>query len=196
MIRLGLSKQLPAMSNCFGGRGADGGDARGDVRTDAHLAGWWVRALAYILDWCLAGIPSFVLIEVYPQGTPGRLIGYLLIPSVTITYGAILIGHYGRTVGMRLLHIRAIDGATGRTVARRDAWVRALTAFALYGLTDWILLLVEWGRPTGWSSHHHPIVGTFEVVQLVLDLTLLMPIWDTNNQTLQDKSVGSIVVEW
>jgi hypothetical protein len=171
-------------------------ESRGPVTTDRQLAGWWTRVWAYLLDGCIAGLPGFLLIELYHQGSVGRLIGYLLVPLVSVVYAAILIGLYGRTLGMRLLRIRAIHGATGRDVTRRDAWRRAITAFALYQLVDSILLVVEWSQPTGWSAHHHSIVTAFDVVQLALYLMLLMPIWDSRNQTLQDKAVGSLVVVW
>jgi hypothetical protein len=146
------------------------------------------------LDGVIAGLPGFLLIALCHQGSIGRLIGYLLTAIVTVVYGATLIGLYGRTLGMRLLRIKAIHGATGRDVTRREAWQRALTAFALYQLVDTVLLLIEWSEPTGWSSHHHPVVSAFDVLQFVLFFGFLMPIWDSRNQTLQDKAVGSIVV--
>jgi uncharacterized RDD family membrane protein YckC len=172
------------------------GESRDPVATDRQLAGWWTRVWAYLLDAVIAGLPGFLLIVLCHQGSIGRLIGYLLTSIITVVYGATLLGLYGRTLGMRLLRIRVTNGATGRDVTRREAWQRALMAFALYQLVDTVLLLIEWSEPTGWSSHHHPVVSVFNVIQLVLYLGLLMPIWDSRNQTLQDKAVGSIVVVW
>jgi uncharacterized RDD family membrane protein YckC len=171
-------------------------EPRGPVATDRNLAGWWTRVGAYLLDGIIAGLPGLLLIELCHQGSIGRLIGYLLTAILPVLYGAILIGLYGRTPGMRLLHVRAIHAATGRDLTRGEAWTRALAAFALYQLVGFVLLLIEWSEPTGWSAHRHPIVSAFQVLVFVLYLGLLMPLWDSRNQTLQDKAVGSIVVMW
>lgn len=166
------------------------------VPTNGQLADWSTRAWAYLLDWCIAGLPSYFLVELCNQGSVGRLIGYLLFPFVTVVYAGILIGRYGRTLGMRLFHVRAIHAATGQDLTTREAWIRAMVAFVLYGLTGFILTLIEWSQPTAWTGHHHSIVLAFDALQFVLYLALLMPIWDSRNQTLQDKAVGSIVVDW
>ncbi len=169
---------------------------RGPVAIDRQLAGWWSRVWADLLDGVIAGLPGFLLIEFSHQGSVDRLIGYLLVPIVGVVYGAILIGIYGRTLGMRALRVKAIHRATGRDLTRREAWKRALTAFALYQFVDSVLLLFEWTQPPGWPSHHHAVVSALDAIQFVLFLALLMPIWDSWNQTLQDKAVGSIVVVW
>jgi uncharacterized RDD family membrane protein YckC len=161
-----------------------------------QLAGWWTRVGAYLLDGVIAGLPGFLLIELCHQGSVGRLIGYLLIAVLTVLYGAILIGLYGRTLGMRLLHIRAIHGVSEQDLTRNEAWARALAAFALYQFLGLVLSLITWSEPTGWSVHRHPVVVVLQVLTFVLYLGLLMPIWDSRNQTLQDKAVGSIVVVW
>jgi len=126
--------------------------SRDPIATERQLAGWWTRVWAYLLDGVITGLPGFVLIHIFPQGSTGRLVGYLLIPIVSVGYAATLIGLYGRTFGMLVLHVRAIHGATGRNLTRREAWIRATTAFALYQLVYFVLLLIEWSEPTGWSA--------------------------------------------
>jgi hypothetical protein len=179
-----------------GGNGCGGGVVRGQSLQTGNLpvggpecgrSSWTESSLVS---------PGFLLIELCRQGSIGRSIGYLLTAIVTVVYGATLIGLYGRTLGMCLLRIRAIHGATGQDMTRQEAWKRALTAFALYQLVGTALLLIEWSEPTGWSSHHHPVVSVLNILVFVLYVGLLMPIWDSQNQTLQDKAVGSIVVVW
>jgi uncharacterized RDD family membrane protein YckC len=164
------------------------------VATDGQLAGWWTRVGAYLLDGVVAGLPGFVLIESFHQGSIGRLVGYLLGAVIPTLYGATLIGRYGRTMGMRVLHIRAVQGTTGRDLTSAEAWGRALAAFGLYQLVGFVLLLIAWSEPAGWSAHRHPMVIALHVVTFVLYLGMFMPLWDSRNQTLQDKAVGSSVV--
>jgi uncharacterized RDD family membrane protein YckC len=160
------------------------------------LAGWWTRVGAYLLDGIIAGLPGFLLIEFCRQGSIGRLIGYLLGSILPVLYGATLIGQTGQTLAMRALHIRAVNGSTGQDVTRQEAWRRALMALVLYQLIGTVLLLTEWSEPLGWSSRHHPVVSVVQSLIFVLYLGLLWPLWDSRNQTWQDKAAGSIVVEW
>jgi uncharacterized RDD family membrane protein YckC len=160
---------------------------------DRHLAAWWTRVWAYLLDGVIAGLPGFVFISVCHQGSTGRLIGYVLSATLPVAYGAILIAVYGRTFGMRLLHIRATH-QTGRDLTHAEAWTRALVAFVLYQLVGFVLLIIQWSEPASWSVHRHSIVDVLHVLLFVLYLGMFMPLWDANNQTLQDKAVGSIVV--
>jgi uncharacterized RDD family membrane protein YckC len=161
--------------------------------TNQPLAGWWTRVGAYLIDGVIAGLPGFVLISICHQGSIGRLIGYLLGAVLPVVYGAILIAAYGRTFGMRLLHIRTTH-RTGRALSRGEAWKRAFVAFVLYQLVGFILLIIEWSEPAGWSHRGHPVVGALHVLIFMLYLGMFMPLWDSRNQTLQDKAVGSIVV--
>ena len=112
-----------------GGNGCGGGVVRGQSLQTGNLpvggpecgrSSWTESSLVS---------PGFLLIELCRQGSIGRSIGYLLTAIVTVVYGATLIGLYGRTLGMCLLRIRAIHGATGQDMTRQEAWKRALTAF-------------------------------------------------------------------
>src|SRR5580698_8512029 len=107
--------------------------------TDQTLAGWWTRVGAYLLDGVITGLPGFVLIQTSHQGSVGRLVGDLLTAILPVLYGAALIALYGRTLGMRLVHIRAIK-ETGRDLTRGEAWNRSIAAFALYQFVGFVVL--------------------------------------------------------
>lgn len=176
------------------------------LRTDARLtvqyptgtwelAGWWVRAGAFLIDAIIVGVPGYVLFRLLRTSTTERVSVNVVVIVVEIAYGAILIGLHGRTLGMRRLALRAIKVATGNPLTKRAAWIRSIFTFMLLGLLTEILTIYGIVEPAGWSSHHHNITNALTSAQGALWLTFLFPIWDSKNQTLQDKVAGSVVVK-
>jgi uncharacterized RDD family membrane protein YckC len=158
-----------------------------------ELAGWWHRAAAFLLDLLIVGIPSFVLERALRGTTTERVVVNLLVTIAGIGYAAILLQTQGKTVGMRTVSIRAVSARTGSGLTWRNAWIRSLVAFAFYGLATEAAFLYEASQPSGWITHHHGVTALM-LSSYLLCVTYLWPIWDSRNQTLQDKAVDSVVI--
>jgi uncharacterized RDD family membrane protein YckC len=158
-----------------------------------ELAGWWHRAVGFILDGIIVAVPTFILGKVLNNTTTERVTVNLVLTFAGIAYAAILLQTQGKTLGMRALSLQAISARTGSELTVGRAWSRSLVAFALYGLVTEVAFLYEASQPPGWITHHHEVTGLLLASYLFL-LTFLWPIWDSRNQTLQDKAVGSVVI--
>jgi uncharacterized RDD family membrane protein YckC len=159
----------------------------------SELAGWWHRTAGFILDVIIVAVPSFILEKVLNRTTTERVAVNLILTFAGIAYAATLLQIQGKTLGMRAVSIRAVSARTGSGLTFGKAWFRSLVAFALYGLVTEVAFLYEASQPSGWITHHHGITALVLASYLLL-LTFLWPIWDSLNQTLQDKAVGSVVI--
>jgi uncharacterized RDD family membrane protein YckC len=158
-----------------------------------ELAGWWHRTAGFILDTIVVSVPLFIVDKALNSTTTEHVAVNLVLTFAGIAYAAILLQTQGRTLGMRAVSIRAISARTGGGLTFGKAWLRSLVAFALYGLATEVTFLYEASQPSGWITHHHGVTGLVFASYLLL-LTFLWPIWDSRNQTLQDKAVGSVVI--
>jgi uncharacterized RDD family membrane protein YckC len=94
--------------------------------------------------------PTGATVSSPPQPTPGFVWLYLVVLAVglvtglvTVAYETVLVAAYGRTFGMRWLHIRPL-GTDGAPIGWARAFVRALV-YWLCSLLGWIgLLNVLW----------------------------------------------------
>ena len=138
-------------------------------------AGWSSRFGGWLLDWIIIFIPVIVLglalrlatgtFDEEGQG-PELLVGLAAIPLAPLYFALFHAGARGQTLGKRVTRIRVRDERTlGRLSLGRSLGRAYLTA-------------VLW-----WALY----VGGI--------LDALWPLWDSKNQALHDKAVGSIVVD-
>ena len=86
--------------------------------------------------------------------------------GVSFVYSFAFIAFWGRTLGMAMLRLDAVDALDGRLpIGPVKAAIRSLAA------------------------------GVFSVVPIIGSLLdLLWPLWDPRNQTLHDKAAGTVVL--
>jgi uncharacterized RDD family membrane protein YckC len=161
---------------------------------DRELAGWWHRVAGFILDGIIVTVPLVILEKALNSTTTEHVTVNLVLTLAGIAYAAILLQTQGKTVGMRIVQIHAVDGRTGDGLTSGKAWIRSLVSFALYGLVAEVAFLYYATQPPGWTKHHDGVPSLVLGITLLLLLTFLWPIWDSRNQTLQDKAVGSVVI--
>jgi uncharacterized RDD family membrane protein YckC len=143
-------------------------------RTDRAYASWLSRAGAYLLDVLILTLPLIAFFSIVIAADPGDTsaawaalgLAYIATLVLPFVYFTILHGNErGQTWGKRAAGNRVVDGRTGGSIGYGRA-------FGRYGI---IVLL-----------------GLF-IVPVLLDY--LWPLWDTKNQALHDKVVGSVVVK-
>jgi uncharacterized RDD family membrane protein YckC len=157
--------------------------------TNQNYALWPERALGYILDSLLVGVPTFLVAIIYSvvvgvmthaaMGAPGgaAMVGAstgmsclltLLFPLVAVGISfwnrGYLVGKRGYSIGQGLVHVKVVD-AEGRPVTMGVAMLRVLAHIGLSFV---------------------PLAGLID---------LLWPLWDPQVQTLHDKVVKCFVVK-
>lgn len=142
---------------------------------DRRLSGWWRRVGAYLLDTLIIAVPLAVIIVLAvvlagpdDDGDDGGWavvgIAYLLTILVPFVYFTYFHGSArGQTPGKRALGIRVMSDETGQSIG--------------------------YGRAFG----RYAITVVFSLFFLPLLLDYLWPLWDSKNQALHDKVVGSVV---
>jgi len=131
---------------------------------DVPLASWGVRAVGAIVD---AVVVGFVTYAIDSAAAVHGQKGYVYLDlGVSFVYSFLLIGFWGRTLGMAMLRLEAVDAVDGRLpIGPGKAAIRSLAA------------------------------GFFSVIPVVGSLLdLLWPLWDPRNQTLHDKAAGTVVL--
>jgi uncharacterized RDD family membrane protein YckC len=128
-----------------------------------ELASWGVRALGAIADAVIAGIVVYAVARL--GSIRGRTSYVAVDAAIVFGYSVPLIGLWGRTLGMALFGLEAVDALEGESpVGLVKAGIRSLTAGVL----------------------------KFLVIGAIADL--LWPLWDPRNQTLHDKAAGTVVL--
>ena len=149
--------------------------APAETETERELSGWWRRVGAYLLDTLIIAVPlvviivlAIVLADPDDDGDDGAWavagIAYLLTILVPFVYFTYFHGSArGQTPGKRALGIRVASDETGQSIG--------------------------YGRAFG----RYAITVVFSLFFLPLLLDYLWPLWDSKNQALHDKVVGSVV---
>lgn len=130
-------------------------------------ASWGRRVGAYLLDSLVLFVPLVLLIGIFVAADiwAAVVIAYLATIVLPFVYFTVMHGgESGQTYGKRWLGIRVVSDETGNSIGRGRA-------FGRYAIT---------------------VVFSFLFIPLLLDY--LWPLWDTKNQALHDKVVGSVVV--
>jgi uncharacterized RDD family membrane protein YckC len=160
---------LPSYPEEAAEREARAAPARGDVA----YASWLSRVGAYLLDTLILLIPIAVILGVLFAVNPddssaawGVLgVAYLITLVLPFVYYTVLQGNErGQSYGKRALGIRVVSEQTGGSIGYGRA-------FGRYAITV--------------------VFGLF-IFPIVLDY--LWPLWDSKNQALHDKVVGSLVL--
>jgi uncharacterized RDD family membrane protein YckC len=140
---------------------------------DVAYASWLSRVGAYLLDTLILLIPLGIILGVIfaidPADSSGAWavlgIAYLITLVLPFVYFTVLHGNErGATYGKRAVGIRVVGEQSGASIGYGRA-------FGRYGIMV--------------------VFGLF-FIPIVLDY--LWPLWDSKNQALHDKVVGSIVV--
>jgi uncharacterized RDD family membrane protein YckC len=136
-------------------------------------ASWGRRFVAYLVDLLVILVPLVVLIVAIVLADPSDdsaawvvvVVAYVATIVVPFLYFTYFHGESrGQTPGKRLLGIRVVSDESGRSIGFGRA-------FGRYAITA---------------------VFGFFFIPVILDY--LWPLWDSKNQTLHDKVVGSVVV--
>lgn len=110
-------------------------------------------------------VSSGSMFNTHSAGVSVHGLGLLVQAAVVLLYGMLFIGSaHGQTPGMMLAGIRCVDANLGR-VGYGMALLRAFVEYVLA-----VFFFIPW----------------------VIDM--LFPLWDSKNQTIHDKVVGSLVV--
>ncbi len=121
-----------------------------------------------------------------------RILFNLFAAAAGILYGGLLIGYRGETVGMSAVGVRAVDKTSGQPLSMSLAWRRQLTLFVLVGL--WTNIAFIMNVLVVHEPKHPPGTLVFFVGFVLACMTYLWPLGNPLNQTLQDKSAGSVVI--
>ncbi len=193
-----------------GAAAASGHNGRQSVRDGLALAGWWRRAVGWLLD---ALIVSFLTglthahLMVYratnlaattalahpsPLGAFRQSVEVLASLAIGLAYVVILFSWRGQTLGMMATGLRVVN-LDGGKLRQGRIWKRVGTAYLLadaWFQTLYLLSLSKHGlEPLA------TVGGAILVVAFCVTLiSYLWPLWNPLNQTLQDKSAGSVVV--
>lgn len=143
-------------------------------RAERAYASWGRRVAAYLIDGLLLSIPIAVAFVVVVAASPDGdddgawavlVFAYLLTIVLPFVYFTVMHGGVsGQTFGKRWLSIRVVSDETGNSIG--------------------------YGRAFG----RYAITVVFSLIFIPLLLDYLWPLWDTKNQALHDKVVGSVVV--
>jgi uncharacterized RDD family membrane protein YckC len=180
-----LSDQAVMCPNCGHPRRATVATTVGQA---TGYAGWWQRAVAYIVDGIIVAVPAWIIMAIASVGfvrkttitrdqfgnltiNSGALarifVGLGIILLIGILYRVLMEGSpRGQTVGKMAMKIAVKDAETGGPIGYGRAFVRWVVASIL------------------WIAFYLPGI-----------LDLLFPLWDQRKQTLHDKAVRSVVVQ-
>lgn len=130
-----------------------------------YYAGWWLRAVAWLIDSIVVGVVVIVLnwsLGLDPLGTTATVVSF----GAFVAYSALLDGGpNGQTLGRRLVGIQVRKASTGGSLGPGPAAVRASVEQICY---------------------------FFFLIPAILDN--LWPLWDKRKQTWHDKVADSVVV--
>jgi uncharacterized RDD family membrane protein YckC len=137
---------------------------------DGVLASWGERAIGYIVDALIGGLPFLLVYLVYIATKSALFFGLLLLASIWgLAIGiwfAVQIGRSGSSPGMRLVGLRCVRADNGQLLGGGTSLLRAL---------------IHW------------VCSFICVVAYLADM--LWPLWDPRRQTLADKGVRSVVLK-
>lgn len=130
---------------------------------DIPLAPWGLRAVGAVMDGVVLGLLAYAIALV--AGIKGRYSFLYLDLGLRFAYSWVLLMGWGHTLGMALVHLRAVDAEEGRSpLSPARAGLRSLMGA--------VMTIV-------------PLAGLLDV---------LWPLWDPRNQTIHDKVAGTVVL--
>ena len=134
-----------------------------------HYGGFWIRAVAYLIDSLILGfasavVQSLLLPTLGLRGSVGATgaavamlgLAYLIAIAMGATYEGLFVYKLGATPGKLVLRARVVDARSGGPLSVRQAWIRVLACPLSY-LTGGHLLAIFDARK---QALHDKIAGT------------------------------------
>jgi uncharacterized RDD family membrane protein YckC len=112
---------------------------------------------------------------------------------VVTTYGVVMLGRRGQTIGMMVTGIRAVDQASGQSLTWPQTWRRVIALYVLSTMWSEIGFFVMVAQHHSTSSGLSVLFGFVAFIGIAT--TFLWPLGNPLNQTLQDKYAHTIVVK-
>lgn len=116
-----------------------------DSALAARYGGFWIRAVAYIIDTIFLGIVNVIIEAIFqargtaaigaailnPQGSQSPVYGAVVVVEsvLTIAYFVGLWSYTGATLGQRIFRLRVVDANTGRPISLGKALLRWVGIF-------------------------------------------------------------------
>ncbi len=134
------------------------------------LAGWWRRALGYLIDIVIVFVAIVAVALVLHRDL---VLAIVVAQLLQLSYIVLLLGNRGQTIGMMAVRVRLLDAKTGSPmIGYPRALVRTVAAFLI-------------GLPYSLGVPFFILLPLF---------SMLWPIWDRSNQTWHDKIGGTVAV--
>jgi uncharacterized RDD family membrane protein YckC len=164
---------------------------RPPASVETNLAGFWWRALGFVIDTILLGLVTTLPAH---QMSINFYVGAVLAIVVGYFYWFLLIAFWGATIGMRVASIRCVDMKDRGSVGPRQAAVRSAAYSVLFALGSFYHY-TTYAHPTTAQSkltgEHVALLYCLAIPHL---LDLLWVAWDKKNQSLHDKVAGTLVI--
>lgn len=159
---------------------------------DAAIAGYWWRALGYVIDGVILAIVNAVVVRGFSLSTvAANVVGAIVV----FCYATGLIWlNGGRTLGMMACRLRCVRATDQGPVGAGPAALRAAVAGVFLALRDLHPVHI-YKHP---DAHQKVLEAHSELIVLALLIPLLVdllwPAWDGRRQALHDKAAGTVVV--
>lgn len=115
------------------------------------------------------------MLHLAQRGVTMRAVVYFLLQVIDLAYGARLIVHWGKTIGMHLAGLLVIDADNGEPIGKRRAGIRAIVVFLFTTIGTTALFYLHLTKSPGSSSGAHP--GVLNVPTLLGSVTFLRQNW-------------------
>lgn len=162
-------------------------------------ARFWQRAVAFAVDWTVCFlVPSLVSsFAMQRAGLSGAFLEWLwlaFLSGCVLVYFTLMTMR-GRTLGMALMNMRAIDARTGSPPDFNRAFARGVLALLLIG--SWFtILLTSIADPAGQMTGAERAVNYGAIAVFMVSLLgNFMMVFDPHRRTLQDKLTGVIILQ-
>ena len=176
------------------------------------LASWWRRVGGSVLDGLIISIPTIAIEALVgafffsgplafgftghhaDMSHPVRILLGVSSSILGLLYAVWLIGIRGQTIGMKAVGVRAVVKESGGKLPWPKVWRRELTVFFLISVWTQAGFIVTVIGQTDGNGHQNGFLLS-AVGYVLAAVTYLWPLGSPANQTLQDKSAGSIVLD-
>ena len=161
----------------------------------AGIAGFWWRALSFVIDVILVTIASVVIGLAVGSAGKHLVVAAIIGTIVSFLYFGLLLRYRsGQTLGMAATHLRCVNLSDRGPLRSQQVYLRTAAYCALLFVSN-LYHLTNYKHPTVAQTTHqrHELLVAFVIV-LPHALDLLWAAWDRNRQTLHDKVAKTVVI--